>query len=287
MPSRTSGALAVRSRATNAARIAATPTSEPSVRAESQPASGASTSVKTSSSIPAVMLTAPAMSNAPAARRAGWSFGTRRTPAISVTSATGAGRKKTQRQPISVSRPPITSPSENPVAPVAVKIESALLRAGPSREARGDDRERRGRRERRAHALDEAHHDQHGPVGREPAEHGRDDEDAERDQEDAPPSEQVGRAAAEQQEAAVAEHVRADDPLQRARRHVEVGADRRERDAHHRDVERVEEERAAEHEQGAPGASREFVGGAERRRCECAMKTRISSFALLFDGHRT
>jgi hypothetical protein len=49
-----------------------------------------------------------------------------------VTSATGAGRKKTQRHPISVSRPPKTSPSEKPVAPVAVKTASALLRAGPS-----------------------------------------------------------------------------------------------------------------------------------------------------------
>jgi hypothetical protein len=35
-------------------------------------------------------------------------------------SATTTGRKKTQRQPISVSSPPKTSPSENPVAPVAV-----------------------------------------------------------------------------------------------------------------------------------------------------------------------
>ena len=38
----------------------------------------------------------------------------------SATSATGAGRKNTQRQPISVSRPPKTRPSEKPVAPVAV-----------------------------------------------------------------------------------------------------------------------------------------------------------------------
>ena len=39
MPSRTSGAGVLRSRATNAARIAATATNEPSVRAETQPAS--------------------------------------------------------------------------------------------------------------------------------------------------------------------------------------------------------------------------------------------------------
>ena len=53
-------------------------------------------------------------------RPGGCSRGTSRKPASSVTSATGAGRKKTQRQPISVSRPPKTRPSEKPVAPVAV-----------------------------------------------------------------------------------------------------------------------------------------------------------------------
>ena len=63
--------------------------------------------------------------------------------------------------------------------------------------------------------------------------------------------------------------------------------DRGKGDAHHRDVERVEEERAAEHEQGAPGAPGQLVGGAERRRCDGAYRTRINSFALLFDRHRT
>ena len=64
---------------------------------------------------------------------------------------------------------------------------------------------------------------EHRPVGRDPAERRGDDEHAERDQEDPSPPEQVGRAAPEQQEAAVAEHVRAHDPLQRARRHPQVG----------------------------------------------------------------
>ena len=125
-----------------------------------------------------------------------------------MTSATGAGRKNTQRQPISVSRPPNTSPSEK-----------------PRRTGRGEDRRapccarapRRsvvvmidsagGRGERGADALDEAGRDQQGAVVREPAQERGDDEDGERDQEDAPPSEQIGRAASEQQEAAVAEHV--------------------------------------------------------------------------------
>ena len=100
------------------------------------------------------------------------------------------------------------------------------------------------------------------PAVAKPAERGRDDEDAERDQEDAPPAEQVGGAAAEQQEAAVAEHVGAHDPLQRARRQVQVGADRRQRDADHRHVERVEEEGAAEHEQRPQARLRELVATA-------------------------
>ena len=61
---------------------------------------------------------------------------------------------------------------------------------------------------------------------RKSAEAGRDEEDGERDQEHPPPAEQIGRSPAEQQEAAVTEHVRAHDPLQRARRHVQVAADR-------------------------------------------------------------
>ena len=114
----------------------------------------------------------------------------------------------------------------------------------------------------------------------EAAEAGGDEEDGERDQEHPPAAEQVGGAAAEQQEAAVAEHVRAHHPLQRAGGHVEVGADRREGDADHRDVEGVEEEGAAEHEQHAPRAPAQPVGAAvEGRRMRVSVQTRISSFA--------
>src|SRR5207302_3194371 len=62
MPSRTSGDAARRSRETKAARIAATAAKEPSVLAVAQPTVGASTTVKTSSSIAAVIDTAPARS---------------------------------------------------------------------------------------------------------------------------------------------------------------------------------------------------------------------------------
>ena len=89
--------------------------------AETQPAVGASTSVNTSRSMAAVIGTAPASVEPRVSGgrrvRCGHEADALR---CSATSATGAGRKNTQRQPTSVSRPPITSPSEKPVAPVAV-----------------------------------------------------------------------------------------------------------------------------------------------------------------------
>ncbi len=62
MPSRTSGCRTLSSVTTNSASSAATPASEPIVRREAQPASGACTTVKTSSNIDAVMVTAPTRS---------------------------------------------------------------------------------------------------------------------------------------------------------------------------------------------------------------------------------
>ncbi|ONH22524.1 hypothetical protein BL253_35460 [Pseudofrankia asymbiotica] len=50
----------------------------------------------------------------------GESCGTCRTAAASVPAAIATGRKNVQRQSIWVSAPPITSPSEKPLAPVAV-----------------------------------------------------------------------------------------------------------------------------------------------------------------------
>ena len=120
IPSRTSGALVRRSCTTNAARIAAAPAKESSVRAEAQPACGASTSVKTRSSMAAVIVTAPVKSKPRRMPGTLASAGTSFVAARSATRATTVGTKKTQRQPASVSRPPSTRPSEKPVAPVAV-----------------------------------------------------------------------------------------------------------------------------------------------------------------------
>ena len=62
-------------------------------------------------------------------------------------------------------------------------------------------------------------------------------------------AEHVGAAAAEEQEPAVAEHERRDDPLQLALGQVQRRADRRQRDLDEREVERVEEDDAAENDE--------------------------------------
>ena len=77
-------------------------------------------------------------------------------------------------------------------------------------------------------------------------------EHGERDDQHALAPEQVGGAAAEQQQAAVAEHVAADDPLQGRGGEVEVGVDAGEGNADHGDVESVEEQDAAQNEERDP-----------------------------------
>ena len=66
------------------------------------------------------------------------------------------------------------------------------------------------------------------------------------------PSRSAVRPPSEQQ-AAVAEDVAADQPLQGGRGEVELGADRGQCDADHRDVEAVEEQDDAEGDQQRPG----------------------------------
>ncbi len=119
MPSRTSGCGVRRSIVTNSASSAATIVNDAIVVAELQPVSGASTTVRTSRSIAAVTVTAPAMSylRGPIAGR---SRGITRGATSRMASANGTGSRNVQRQPSSVSSPPKTSPIEKPEAPVAV-----------------------------------------------------------------------------------------------------------------------------------------------------------------------
>ena len=119
MPSRTSGCatapLGGEERRAGDDREA----NEASVRAEVQPASGAPEMPKTSASIaPVPTRRRPGRSGpGPHARRVG---GSSRQAAISSTTAIGNGSRKVQRQPAVVRMPPRTSPSEKPLAPVAV-----------------------------------------------------------------------------------------------------------------------------------------------------------------------
>ena len=106
------------------------------------------------------------------------------------------------------------------------------------------------------------------PLFDETAERRGDGEDGQRDQQRPPAAEQVGGAPAEQQQAAVPEHVARDDPLQLRGREVQVGVDGGQRDADHRDVEPVEEEHAAQddEEDGKEGEKRESI---QRESCRC------------------
>ena len=106
--------------------------------------------------------------------------------------------------------------------------------------------------EGRRDALDEPGGDQQADAADQPAEQRGHREQGESGQEDAPPSQQVSGAAAEKQQAAVAEYVAADHPLQRRRGQPEVGADVGQGHADHRYVERVEEQGHAEHDQDGP-----------------------------------
>ena len=121
MPERTSGAGVRRSCATNAARIAAAPASEPSVRAEAQPASGASTTREDEEQHPG--------GHGDRAGQVEAAGPARRVAGVGNEADRGQERDQRQRAPgggtpsasrVSVSSPPNTSPSENPVAPVAV-----------------------------------------------------------------------------------------------------------------------------------------------------------------------
>ncbi len=102
----------------------------------------------------------------------------------------------------------------------------ALLEGG------GHDRQRRRRDHRRAEALQRARSDEELGRGREAVEQRRDGEDDHADDEQALAPDEVGGAAAEQQEAAEGERVCVHDPLQRAGREVEVLLDRGQRHVH-------------------------------------------------------
>jgi hypothetical protein len=130
IPNLISGCRTRNSITANAASTAADPTSPPIVCSEPQPTPGAETTVYTSPSIPIASVTAPHTSwPLPATRR---SRGTKNSPSTRAATAKGTENRNVQRQLRLVIRPPTMRPSENPLAAKVVKIEIALLRAGPS-----------------------------------------------------------------------------------------------------------------------------------------------------------
>ena len=261
MPSRTSGVGVVSSRRMNAAIRIAAPMNDEIVRAEVQPAFGASTSVKTSSSIAPVMLTAPATSKPAVGAGRASAVGHQAEARDERDQRDRGGQEEDPAPAAGLGQQSADHESEREAGRARRGVDRERLVARPSLcERRRDDREAGRGRERGAHALDEARDDEQRAVVDKRAEERGDCEHTKGNQEDTPPSEQIRGAAAEQKEPAVAEHVRAHDPLQRAGRETEVAADGGQRDADHRDVEGVQEEGAAEHEQRAPGALAEPSG---------------------------
>jgi hypothetical protein len=115
----------------------------------------------------------------------------------------------------------------------------------PLGEAGGEDRQRRRSDDRPAEPLRRARGDQRelvlGQTARERGEREQDEAAGEH----LAPAEQIGGAAAEQQEAGERERVGVDDPGERRGREAEVVRDRRQRDVHDRHVEDDHELREA------------------------------------------
>ena len=124
------------------------------------------------------------------------------------------------------------------------------MRCAPSAKRRRDDRQPDRRHERRREPVTKRARTSTQPSCARPPSPENATKTASAE-EHPPPAEEVADAAAEQHKPAVAEDVGADDPLQRGGRHAEVGADRRQGDAHHGDVGALEEDGAAQDEQSA------------------------------------
>ena len=99
-------------------------------------------------------------------------------------------------------------------------------------EGRHEDGQRRGRHDRGRDALRDARADEDGRRPGQPAQQRRDAEQRGAGQEHAPAPEQIARAAAEQEQAAEREQVRAEHPPRALGREAECVLDRRQREDH-------------------------------------------------------
>jgi hypothetical protein len=127
-------------------------------------------------------------------------------------------------------------------------------------ERRGDDGERGGGDQRGAQALEGAGDDEHDVVGRQAADERGDGEDPEPEHEQPAAAQEVGHAAAEQQEAAEDEGVGVDDPREVLAGELELAADGGQRDVHDGGVDHDHELRHREQQQGDVLGARRVEG---------------------------
>ena len=148
-----------------------------------------------------------------------------RRPGCSEERMTGA--KNTQRQSIGGEQAADDQAEGEAAAPRCRSRRAAPCCAAAPREAGGDDRQAGRGHEGGGDPGHEPGEDQHPAFGGQPAEAGEEQEHHEPEDEHPPAAEQVGRPAAQQHEAAVAEDVGAHRPTAAAGGQAEVGADRR------------------------------------------------------------
>ena len=262
MLSRTSGAGLRRSICVNTAISARPAASSPIVRPEPQPKDWALTIANTSTTRPEVTVTAPARSNVR------W-----------VDSTLDSGMKRSVSA--SVASPDRDVDDEDPrprgeLGEHAAEEQADRAAAGGDRapdaerlgalilpgECRRDDRERRGGDEGAAEPLERPAGDQHSGRLREAVEQrgGAEHDDPGREQ--PLTTEQVGRAAAEQQEAAEDERVRVDDPLEVRGGEVQPVLNGGQRDVHDGRIEHDHElGEAGDHEDQPPICASAGWGG--------------------------
>jgi hypothetical protein len=197
------------------------------------------------------MVTAPAKSNEREPPGARLSFTSSGASSVTV-SATGTLRKKIHCQPRpDVIGPPISHPAVPAIAPIEAQTPSALLRSAPSWNVVVMIASAVGVITAAVMPCTTRAAISTGPLQASP-QASEASEQRGAGHEHALPSKQVGKAAAKQQQAAEAQQVRAQHPLQVVRGEPQIGADRGQRDEHDRRVEDHHEERGAQEGEGLP-----------------------------------
>ena len=172
----------------------------------------------------------------------------------------GTFTNSTHSQPAhSVSMPPSSTPTAPPDPATAPHTPIALLRSEPSANRTVTSESAAGESSAAPRPWTARAAISVPSLCGEPAGKRGDPEQDETDDEQPATTEQVGQAAAEQQEAAEHEHVRVDDPRQVVLGEVQISADRRQRDVDDRRVEDDDELGRCEQRQRQP-----LVGGAGR-----------------------